>query len=181
MKELSDLCSQRNLDEVNLTRLHQLIADKQICIDYQFKASAPIVLLCQDNNNRHLYRTLEIFLQRDDLDINATSPYGFNALMFLCLLHRHEDLINCVQLLVNRGINAEAKGKEGENALQLLCQNYDGKNLRDIATVLINHSTSLDDISKCVGILRNRKLYSPLKTISKILQHIRNGHSHVND
>jgi hypothetical protein len=109
-----DLCSQKKLNRRQFDRLIELIQDRDVDITYTIKYKTPLLLLCQWNRSEHLYSILQILLKRDDLDINATSLGGFNALMFLSRFYPGADLLDCAQLLIDRGINAELKDRRTE-------------------------------------------------------------------
>ena len=157
-----------------MSRLHQLIEDKTVDINQcyrRMKSNAPLVLLCQRHRSHSLCQLIEAFVKRDDLIIDECSPNGFNALMFICRFYRSENLIDCVQLLVNRGINLEAREKDGRTALDFLCLNYKSNNLVDILLLLI-HPNNVD---QCMNILRQREFRSKFVVMERILRYISPG------
>ena len=174
------LCYLEGFNETQADRFHQLIADQTLNINCVKIKSNPLVLLCQNNRSARLYPALKAFLQRDDFKINSISPSGYNCLMFLCRFYSHPNLINCVQLLVDKGIDLEAReSKKQLSALQILCANYSGENLIDVALCLIHRTTKYKNIKKCVDILLQRKLLSQSQTLENILGHIRSGRNPV--
>ena len=174
-EEFRHLCAKENLNESELARLHQLIEDETVDINYRNKSNAPIVLLCQFYRGPNIYLTLKLFLKRKDLDIHSCSPSGYNALMFLCRFYYHNDLYDCVQLLVEAGLDPEIKEKGGHNALRLLCLNYTRKNLLDIALYLLYNSTNLEDVAKCPNYLWKRNFHEEANYFTKMYKKLVDG------
>ena len=164
-----------------MNRLIQLIEDKTININYTNRNSpcTPLVLLCQFNRSSKLYSALQAFVKRKDLFINSISVEGFNALMFLCYNNPPSNLIDCAQLLINRGINVEAKDKNGESSLKFLCKKYRGNDLVNIALLLINPETPWDDIMSCIKGLWNAELSADSRALEGIFILIREGRNIV--
>ena len=171
-----------NPNEKKMNRLIQLIEDKTININYTNRNSpcTPLVLLCQFNRSSKLYSALKAFVKRKDLFINSTSVEGFTPLMFLCRFYPREDLIDCAQLLINRGIDVEAREKHGKNSLKVLCKKYRGKDLVNIALLLINRKTLWYDIISCIKDLRDENLIFESEALEVIFKHIREGRNPVN-
>ena len=71
------------------------------------------------------------------------------------------------------------ESKKQLSALQILCANYSGENLIDVALCLIHRTTKYKNIKKCVDILLQRKLQSQSQTLENILGHIRSGRNPV--
>lgn len=178
------MCRKASLKKTELNRLIQLIKNTSVNINYKETklSNSPIVLLCQYNRSESLYPALQALVKREDLSINSTSSRGYNALVFLCRFYPREDLIDCAQLLINRGINVEKKIFDGTNSLQFLCQNYRQRNLIDTALLLINPKTTpFDDITKCIKGLWQDNLRSESKALASIFKRIREGHNPVNN
>jgi len=167
------------LDDSKLEYLHQLIVDPTVKINHRIDSSPPFLLLCQFNRSESLYSTLKVFLQRQDLDISCTSPSGYNALMFLCRFYPCERLLDCVQLLIDRGIHLEAREKGHKTAILLLCQYYSGKNLMDVILRFLYNSKNFGDAFLCTRILWERKFKMESKMLHKCCVLLRDGQNPV--
>jgi hypothetical protein len=99
--------------------------------------------------------------------------------MFLCRFYFHQDLYNCVQLLIEAGLDPEIQEKGGLNALRLLCLNYKKKNLLDIALYLLYHSTNLEEAAKCSNCLWKREFHQESKAFQKIIKKLGDGSNPV--
>ena len=86
------------------------------------------------------YKEVENFyeLAQDiSVDINATDPSNrMNALLKLSRNYGHDNLIELVQPLIERGIDIHATDPNGVNALHNLCQYYVHENLVDLIRLL---------------------------------------------
>jgi len=57
----------------------------------------------------------------ESVDINTTNSSGWGPIHFLCKSYGDRDLIDMIQLLINRGANVDAKTDTRRNSLHLLC------------------------------------------------------------
>lgn len=170
------MCGKERLNETESDRLHQLIEDKTIDINSKRdKNNPPLVLLCQRHRSQSLCSLLDAILKREDLIVDSCSPNGFNALMFICRFYRRSNLIDCVKLLVSRGIRLDAREKGGRTALEFVCLNYKGSDLVDIVILLICR----DNIDRCMNILKQRNLRSEFEVMQRILHHTGPGRGTV--
>ena len=167
------------MDDSQSEHLNQLLMDPTVKINFRFESRPPFLLLCQFNRSESLYPVLKVFLKRQDLDISCTSRSGYNALMFLCRFYPCERLLDCVQLLIDRGIDLEAREKGHKTALQLLCLYYGGKNLMEVVLRLLYHSKNFGDASPCARILWERNLKTESKIFHKFFALLRDGQSPV--
>lgn len=139
----------------------------------------PLLLLCQYSRDKNLAETLNILLKRSDLDIEPRPRSGYTGLMMLCKYYPHDNIIECIQLLINRGINVDSKEKKGNwlSAVQLLCLHYSGKNLVDVALLLLCRSTCLSYPKKLRphSILWDRKLKDEARKVARIIEQLHNG------
>ena len=114
------MCLRKNLNQTDLDKLEKLVADKSLNINATLKVSPALLTLCQFNRSESLYSALQILLTRDDLDINAVSYNGFNALLFICRFYSADNLLDCAQLLIDRGIDTSKREFKGSSALNIL-------------------------------------------------------------
>ena len=178
-----DFCRTERLDDIAMARLHRLLINLRININYAPPPDymPPLLLLCQYCKTENLPETLNILLNRNDVSVDFATRNGYNALMVLCKFYACESIIECVQLLIKHGINVDSKEKFGnrQNSLSLLCNNYKGKNLFDVALILLCHSTKLDYANKCAAILWDRGLKEESKKLVKIFRQLREGRNAV--
>lgn len=67
------------------------------------------------------------------MEMNGRTP-----LLLLCLNNNGKNLLQCIGIILQRGdVNVKARDKDGDNALFLLCQCYNGDELEAIARLLI--------------------------------------------
>ena len=129
------------------------------------------------NNSESLLPVLKQLLNFQEVlaQLNLTKKYGLNAISFLCLYSSNKATIDCVRLLVNLGINVNAKVKStnGTSAIEFLCDKYKGGNLVDIARLLLYHNCDLDDASRAVDFLKNRNLRRDADVLLKIIESLR--------
>ena len=98
--------------------------------------------------------------------------------MFLTRFYHNDNLIDCVRLLISRGVTLESQGT-GPNSLHLLCYNYSGDDILDIALPLLYHSTNLEYDGRCTKILWNRGYKEESKYFHKILKQLRDRRNPV--
>lgn len=80
-------------------------------------------------SDKEIVRFAELVKQAS-VDVNATSPNdGMNALLKLSKNYGHDNLIQLVKPLIERGIDVNATDPDGWNALHNLCRYYGHKNL----------------------------------------------------
>ena len=180
------MCRQPSLGEAELIHFQQLVADKQVNINFTSNNhNTPILMLCRFNNSRSLYPCLKSLLAREDIDINfITSTHGRNCLMILCRYCTLEDvLIDCIRLLIKRGVDCNRKsGSECDSltALRLLSlYAHPSKYLIDVVRLLINDKSDLQDATKSSIILRNRGLIREANILLGIIQSYYLGRGHI--
>lgn len=82
------------------------------------------------------------------VDVNSRdSKDGMNAFLKLSRHYGHDNLIQLVEPLIERGIDVNAKGPNSWSALHNLCRYYGHGNLVDLLLLLKNKS-NLDIIAK---------------------------------
>ena len=130
--EFFKLCHLKSLTKFQFDRLLQLAVDPEVDVTKKFEATTntPLLMLCCYNNSESLLPVLKQLLnfQEVSAQLNLTNKYGFNAISFLCLYSSNKATIDCVRLLVNLGINVNAKVKStnGTSAIEFLCDKYKG-------------------------------------------------------
>lgn len=179
-----DLCNQESLNEEQVARFQQLVADKSLNINCRKSSSyTPILLLCRRNKSPSLLPCLKLILERDDVDKKATH-YGSSTLTLLC---RHyplpNQLFDCIRLLQkNGGIDVNFKNKEGKTGLFLLSQNLSkDKTLIDIARLLLNEKSDFQMALETVDNLKKRCLHRDANILSKIVESYRLGKGKVSN
>lgn len=142
-----------------MARLLQLLTNKEININCcsKFTCNTPLMLICSSKSD-YLIGFVSVLLQREDVDLTLTNRFGHSALTLLCRQSQNASLLECVQLLVNRGMDVAAKDCYNRCALHLLCQYYKGEDLINIGRLLIRADMDLNELKKCVKILRSRTL-----------------------
>lgn len=182
-EELLHLSSLSSLSEKQVARFVDLVADKDINVNCRRHSSTPILLLCRNNKSESLYPCLKSILARDDVDLKLLYHDSDNALMLLtryCPLLN--PLIDCIRLLVNRGLDINQKNKNNKTALFLLSQNTQiSKNLIDVARLLINENSNFKVVRETVEELRKRSLKSDAKILSDVIDSYRPGQGRVNN
>ena len=85
-------------------------------------------------------RTTVVKLKRNAklVDINYKDASNWNALLLLCRYNTSPKLIDCIRLLLERGIDVNATNNEGWNVLLFLCRYYPHCNLLNIVRLLID-------------------------------------------
>lgn len=79
----------------------------------------------------------------NEIDVNYSDGEGWNALQFLCRYYPHDNLIEIINILRERGIDTKLKLENGWSALQTLCQFYPHQNLIDIIQILISEGIDI--------------------------------------
>ena len=167
---LLDLCS---LSELNpyLERFLNLASNPNVDINHQMPRSrnTPIVQICHDNT-KNLEVALKILLDRKDIDLSLVNNEGNNALTQLCRHHKEDTLKECVELLIESGINVEHQNRKKRNALSLVSEFYTGKHKQDIICLLVDHMKNLGDVSASVQMLRNRGFNTEADILEKMVK-----------
>ena len=173
------MCQKKSLTEIQVNRFLQLAVDPEVDLTKKCKGSANTALLTlvRYNNSESLLPVLKKLVEFEEVrgQINVTNKLGYNALLSTCRYFVQTSTINCVRLLVNLGINVNAKVKStnGTSAIEFLCDKYNGGNLVDIARLLLYNKCDLDDASKAVDLLRNRNLRRDADVLLKIIESLR--------
>ena len=160
------------------TRLRILALDKDCnikCTD--LNGYPPLLVLCKNNQSDSLYQSLKALLKRKDIDLVHTNDCGHrvSALTLLCRFYPLPDLIDCVRLLIRRGLSVDLKEKDGRNALYLLCQFYPNDDLIDIGRLLVHSAVEFQSALKFEYVLRFRKLFKESEILKTLLQPLRDG------
>ena len=177
--EFFKLCHLKSLTKFQFDRLLQLAVDPEVDLTKKCKGSANTALLTlvRYNNSESLLPVLKKLVEFEEVrgQINVTNKLGYNALLSTCRYFVQTSTINCVRLLVNLGINVNAKVKStnGTSAIEFLCDKYKGGNLVDIARLLLYHNCDLDDASRAVDFLKNRNLRRDADVLLKIIESLR--------
>ena len=90
------------------------------------------------SKKRHSHKKFPLKQKTKTVDLNYKDSSGFNALLLLCRYNTDPKLINCISLLLDRGINVNTVNNEGWNCLHFLCRYYPHPNLIDIVRLLID-------------------------------------------
>jgi ankyrin repeat protein len=64
-------------------------------------------------------------------------------LHLLCENYRHDDLIDIVRCLLEKGANIQLRDLTGATALHRLCQHFPGKNLKEIVEIFIQYEADV--------------------------------------
>jgi len=73
------------------------------------------------------------------IDVKSVNIFQWNAFHLLCQYqYAHKSLLQIVQLLLQEGVDVNAKTQEGYNALHILCGKYDHQEdlLLDLVSLL---------------------------------------------
>ena len=176
------------MNEVELTRLHELVVDEEININ-RINASGhtALLLLCLYNKSATLFESLKIFLDRQDLDLQLARNSGHDALVILCQFYPHDGLLNCIRLFFNRGVDIDTNQNNKQSPFLLLCHNFNGKTLIDAIRIFFHQMTikptteQLETATDAVKILRTRCLFRDAEILSKIiLNYQEGGYSRIN-
>ena len=179
------LSSLPSLSEEQVARFVELVADIELNVNCKKYSSTPILLLCRNNQNESLYPCLKSILAREDVDLQITN-HGNNALMLLSRYYPLSNpLIDCIRLLVNRGMDINMKNckENSKTALFFLSQNtLISKNLIDVARLLINENSDFKIARKTAEALGNkRSLRRDGDILLKIIDSYRPGQGRVNN
>ena len=154
-----------------MARLIWLTTDSAININCCLKATSntPLTLICATQNER-LIPLVNALLKREDVDLTLRNRYGHTALTLLVRQSQNANLIDCILLLVNRGMDVAAKDSCNRCALYLLCQYYEGVDFINVARLLTRADMDPKDLKICVKILRVRKLNSDAQLLLKLFR-----------
>ena len=72
-------------------------------------SKTPILNLCRFNESTSLYPALKALLERKDIDLALRDNMGRNSLFLLTRYYPLDDLIDCIQLLIESGVEANTK------------------------------------------------------------------------
>ena len=167
-----------------MNRLLELASDRNVELNSKYRSTTntPILMLCRYNHSDSLFPILRQLLNFEDVDQNAVNRYGHNALTYVLRYFSSKRTIDCVRLLLKRGVRVNVQVKEKNykwTAIEFLCQFYKGSNLVDIARLLIHRNADLNSASKAVELLKNRSLRRDANILTKIIQSFREGQGHV--
>lgn len=68
---------------------------------------------------------------------------GWSALLLLSRYYSHTNLIEIIQMLVNKNVDVNFQHENGWNALPILFQYYEHENLIDIIQILIDNNINI--------------------------------------
>lgn len=72
------------------------------------------------------------------VDVNANESDGWTALHHICRNYPHENMINIIQLLIEKGVDASLETKTGNTALEILNLYYSQKNKSKLVKIMID-------------------------------------------
>ena len=117
-------------------------------------SKTPILNLCRFNESTSLYPALKALLERKDIDLALRDNMGRNSLFLLTRYYPLDDLIDCIQLLIESGVEANTKDNNSKLACEILARHYNGPNFMDIFRLLVNNDTNMKALQLCIGILQ---------------------------
>ena len=82
--------------------------------------------------------------------LRIKSSNDWNVLHTVCRCYVHDDLIQIVRLLIDKGIYNNDLEECGNNALNYLCYNYPHSNLVDIIQLLIDNHSDVNATQKYI-------------------------------
>ena len=92
----------------------------------------------KSNHKKRSHQKIKLKRNTKPVDINFKDSSGLNALLLICRYNTDPKLINCISLLLDRGIDVNAVNNEGWNCLHFLCRYYPHSNLIDIVQLLVD-------------------------------------------
>ena len=106
------MCRRERLDEAQFIRFRQLVEDEEEvdvnCTDDLF-GETPLILLCRNNHSDGLFDCVHLILHRSDFNVNNTSKYGENALIWLCWFSKSSKILEVAKLVIANGIGINRK------------------------------------------------------------------------
>ena len=178
------MCRQQCLSSAEMSRLLDLASDRNVELNSKYRSTTntPILILCRYNHSDSLFPVLKQLLNFEDVDPNACNKFGHNALTYVLRYFSSKNTVDCVRLLLKRGVNVNVQVKEKHyqwTAIEYLCQFYNGSNLIDIARLLLHYGANLDSAAKAVKLLKNRNLRRDADILTKIIRSFREGQGRV--
>ena len=171
------LCNMEGFTEKEFCRFRELVVDKTLDINFPALLTkyTPLLALCRFNKSRYLYRCLQMFMAREDIDLSSTTHYGHNCVTLLCRYYPNNDLIKCLRLLIQHGINCNVLDRNRRPSYLLLCESYHGDYLIDVARLLIKSVDTVDPeaAGKSLTALKNRGLIHESEILFKLIQSMR--------
>lgn len=74
-----------SFNEAQIDELRLLVIEENANINYtNRKGSSPFMLLCNNNESDSFLTCFNIFMERDDLDVNIRNGQGLDASLILC-------------------------------------------------------------------------------------------------
>lgn len=99
-------------------------------------------------SDQQLIRFIEL-VKHPDVDVSARDPKdGMNALLKLSRNYGHDNLIQLVELLIERGIDVTATNTDGWNVLHNLCRYYGHGKLFDLILLLKKTNINMEARTK---------------------------------
>ena len=162
-----------------MSRFRQLVADATVDINFKTGyGETPLLLLCTRNQSGSLLPALQALLRRRDVDLQSTYS-GYNALNLLIRFYRQPNLIHCVRLLIEKGVNANKIDKDDQTALSVLCHLGHGEDLIDIARLFVRRMLDPGAVIRCSFILADRGLHQESEILEKMTQLCNDRHFQI--
>ena len=137
-------CKMDSYCEYFLAVINYLVADCHLDVNTQTNdGETALTLLCGNAYGSSLLEGVKLLVEKFKSDVKHENLNGENALHILCHQHRTDSykngqhVVDCIQLFVDLGIDPNLKTKQGDTALNLLCQSSTGKGLLDCVRVLV--------------------------------------------
>jgi ankyrin repeat protein len=110
-------------------------------------------------------------LQRKEIDLNArTQSYGHTALTLLTRYNQLPNLLDCIQLLLERDANVDITVRKDKNALNYLCEFYELNNLMDIAKLIVSKMVRFPNAGIAVEMLKKRGYHKESKVLAEVIK-----------
>ena len=124
--QLFAMCkTQTKWTEKKLAEFRHLVMDKSVQINAVNKDGlTALLLVCWKQSSGFLLQLVTILLERPDLDVNVMDEGEWNALGMVCRHCQNKNLLSVIRLLLDRRIQVNSTNKDGDNALIVLCANY---------------------------------------------------------
>jgi len=144
--QLQIYCLTKSLDEESIKLMDQLVADESVNVNCSVGHTlcfSPLLLLCRECNGSNLYSCLKILLRRKDLDLTVKNNFGHNAFNLLCRRYDNHRLLDCLELLVESGVQVDVSDKKARNALTLLPRYYTQSNLNIVLKFVLQQGLNI--------------------------------------
>ena len=146
-EELMNLCYySKRLDEKKFARFCELVRDQSVNINYvDLNHQTPLLLICYKQKTDQLQDCVKVLLERPDLDVHVRDTgICWNAFGMACRHHPSSSLLRVLRLLLEKEIDVTVTAENGDNALMVLCANYNNDDLIDIVQLLVQNGIDLN-------------------------------------